>query len=126
MRAGQPVVERALIPESIIEYEGTFTVTDVTERDDSVTVTARATGMEIPFRFEERANGLFYEQQSEIGPFETMQTHVHVEPQDDGVVVTMRSTVSLRLPIPFADRVAAWKRRGELKRALTRLAADVE
>jgi hypothetical protein len=39
----------------------------------------------------------------------------------------MNSTVSAGLPLPtITDRVAAWKRRGELRRALARLAADVE
>jgi hypothetical protein len=33
--------------------------------------------------------------------------------------------VSLNLPLPLADRVAAWKRRGELRRAAEELAASV-
>lgn len=126
IRATRPAVERLLIPEALIEYEGTFTVVDVTEHDDAVTVTARATGMEIPFRFVEHDDGLAYEQETDIGPFEMMRTDVSVEAKDDGVVVTMRSNVSLRLPVPFSSRIAAWKRKGELKRALDRLAADVE
>ena len=37
----------------------------------------------------------------------------------------MRSSVSLNLPLPFADRIAAWKRRGELQRAIDELAESV-
>jgi hypothetical protein len=39
--------------------------------------------------------------------------------------VTARSAVSLGLPVPaLTDRVAAWKRRGELERLLDGLAAE--
>lgn len=121
-----PEVERQLTPELLIDYEGTFSISDVTETESGVRVTARATGMEVPFRFEQRDNGYFYEQEpDDVGPFQEMKTWLTLEPENEGVTVTMRSVVQLRLPLPFADRIAAWKRRGELTRALDRLADDL-
>lgn len=124
--ATPPEVERLLRPETLIEYEGTFTVRDVTDTEDGTVVTAGTTGMQIPFRFEKTDSGLAYTQQGEGGPFRVMETAVEIAPQDEGVRITMRSRVELRLPLPFAGRIAAWKRRGELQRALDRLAADLE
>lgn len=126
IRAPPREVRRLLTPETVLNYEGTFTVVDVDETTDGILVTARAPGMQVPFLFEERPEGLVYEQTDDIGPFRAMMTDVAVAAKDEGSVVTMRSTVRLRLPIPFADRIAAWKRRGEMKRALARLATDVE
>lgn len=119
------VLER-LSPAAIIEYEGTFAVDEVVESDGGWTVTARATGMAVTFAFDPREDGYGYRAVDEVGPFETHETELSVRPSGTGAEVTMRSTVSLRLPLPFADRVAAWKRRGELRRALDRLAGDVE
>ena len=53
-----------------------------------------------------------------------METWLTVEPENEGSRVSMRSRVSLDVPLPFSDRIAAWKRAGELDRALARLAAD--
>lgn len=121
-------VDRLLTPETVLDYEGTFTVIDVDETDGTTVVDAQAGGrlMEARFVFEDREDGLVYRQDGGAGPFEAMETEVTVAAENEGARVTMRSSVSLALPLPFADRVAAWKRRGELKRALRRLAADVE
>lgn len=128
IRAHPGEVERLLTPETILDYEGTFTAVDVDSADDQTVVVASAGGgvMEARFVFEEREDGLSYRQDGRTGPFDAMETEITVEPENEGVRVTMWSSVSLSIPLPFADRVAAWKRRGELNRALSRLAADVE
>jgi hypothetical protein len=109
VRATRREVERMLAPETILEYEGTFTAVDVDESGDETVVLARAGGrlMEARFVFEERQDGYAYRQDGEAGPFEEMQTVLTVEPEDEGVRVTMRSSVSLALPLPLADRVGA-------------------
>lgn len=128
VRAHRREVTRLLAPETILDYEGTFTAVDVEEMDDRTVVVAEAGGrlLEARFVFEERENGYVYRQEGTTGPFETMETTLTVEPENEGVRVAMRSSVSLALPLPLADRIGAWKRRGELKRALARLAEDVE
>jgi len=126
VRASRPAVERLLTPETLLDYEGTFRVRDVTETEEGIIVTAGAAGMETEFVFEDREDGLEYRQRGRAGPFRAMETEMEVTPENEGVRVTMRSSVSLNLPLPFADRIAAWKRRGELRRALSRLADDVE
>lgn len=128
VRATLPRVERQLSPAAIVEYEGTFTVVDVEETDDEWVVTGEAGGrmLEARFAFEAREDGYVYRQVEDAGPFEEMESRIRLERRDEGVDVTMRSSVSLGLRLPLADRLAAWKRRGELKRALSRLAADVE
>lgn len=125
--ASPVVVRRALTPESVVESEGTFTVLDVTPRDDATMVTAGARGLELSLRFEASDDGLYYTQVGGEGPFESMETWVTVAEGAEGSVVTMRSAVSLGLPFaPLSDRLAAWKRRGELERALASLTATVE
>lgn len=128
IQAHRGEVDRLLTPETVIDYEGTFTVVDVDSNDDATVVVARAGGglIEARFRFEEREDGLTYRQDGGAGPFDAMETTVTVTPENEGVRVTMQSSVSLAPPVPFADWVAAWKRRGELDRALSRIAADVE
>jgi len=122
-----PAVERQLSPAAIVEYEGTFTVMDVEETGDGWIVTGRGGGLlEARFVFEEREDGYVYRQEGDTGPFEKMETTIRLARRDEGVDVTARSAVSLGVPLPLVDRVAAWKRKGELKRALSRLAADVE
>ncbi|WP_276279974.1 SRPBCC family protein [Halorussus caseinilyticus] len=119
-------VERALTPETVVEYEGSFEVRAVESTDDGRTVTASARGLTMHLDFEERENGLVYRQRGDAGPFESMETEVTVEPENEGSRVTMRSSVSLDLPVTaVSDRIAAWKRKGELRRALDRLAEDV-
>jgi len=120
-------LDGALSPRAVLEYEGTFSVEDVTETEDGWTVTARAPGMTVTFDFTERDRGVHYVQRGDAGPFDAMETTITYEREREGSVVTARSAVSLGLPVAaVSDRIAAWKRRGELRRALDELAADVE
>jgi hypothetical protein len=126
VRATPAAVERALTPGALVKYEGSFTVYEVEDTEEGWLVIAGSRGVELALAFEVREEGLTYEQRGE-GPLETLETTVTYEPSDEGTSVTMNSTVSAGLPLPtITDRVAAWKRRGELRRALARLAADVE
>ena len=118
-------VRRTLSPEAVVAAEGTFTVGAVEETDEGTVVTAVGPGMSVPLRFESTADGLRYTAEGEVGPFEHLETHVAVTDESNGSRLAMRSTVSLNLPLPFADRVAAWKRRGELGRAVDELAESV-
>ena len=131
VRAGPDVVARQLSPWTIVDYEGTFSVLDVEEReaDDEWIVHAAARGLETTLRFErlEKPDGFYYEQEGDAGPLETMETTLTHRPENEGTRVSVSSTVSLGLrPAFLSDRIAGWKRRGELKRALERLADDVE
>jgi hypothetical protein len=127
VRATPTELEQVLTPASMVEYEGSFRVLDVREDGDTTYVTAGARGLEMTLRFEEQVDGLSYVQEGEAGPFDAMETTVRVASEDEGARVTARSAVSLGLPLSgLTDRVAAWKRRGELERALDALAADVE
>ncbi|WP_436926875.1 SRPBCC family protein [Halosimplex amylolyticum] len=120
-------VERALAPDVVVEYEGSFEVLEVDERDGATFVTAGARGVGVSLRFERRDGGLRYEQVGDAGPFEEMWTDLSWEPENEGTRVVARSGVALGLPLSaLTDRVAAWKRRGELDRALDRLATDLE
>lgn len=120
-------VRRALEPSVVVEYEGSFDVLEVEERDDATLVTAGARGVGVALRFDSSESGLRYEQVGDAGPFDEMWTGIDWVAEDEGTRVTARSGVSLGLPLAaVTDRVAAWKRRGELDRALDRLAADLE
>ena len=125
VRAPTPRVERALDPASIVEYEGSFSIFDVDERDGETRVVAGGSGLELTLRFEAREDGFYYEQVSGEGqPLETMLTYA---PKDEGTTVVAESRVSMGLrPAFLTDRVAAWKRKGELRRALDALAEAVE
>ncbi|MFB6305329.1 MAG: SRPBCC family protein [Haloferacaceae archaeon] len=126
--ASPPAVRRRLDPATLVEYEGSFDVVETREADGATVVVAAAGGLELALRFEEREDGLYYTQEGDAGPFDEMETLVAVEAVDDGrrTRVTLRSSVSLGLPLPaLTDRVAAWKRRGELRRALAALEADL-
>ncbi|UPW01727.1 SRPBCC family protein [Halorussus gelatinilyticus] len=124
--ASPAAVQRALTPEAVVEYEGSFEVVGAEESDDGTTVTAEATGLTMRLDFEERPDGLRYSQRGDEGPFDGMETTFSVEAENEGSRVTARSRVSLGLPLAsVSDRVAAWKRRGELRRALDALADDV-
>jgi len=119
-------LDRALSPRAVLEYEGTFAVENIEETEEGWTVTASAPGMTVTFDFARREQGIHYEQRGEAGPFDDMATTVTYEREREGSTVTARSSVSLGLPLSaVTDRVAAWKRRGELQRALDELAADV-
>jgi homoserine dehydrogenase len=125
VRATPAIVERALTPAAVVEYEGSFDVRDVTETDDVTLVTVGARGLELQYAFEAREDGLHYVQR-EGGPLDTLETTLTYTAENEGTRVTMTSTVGAGLPLPaLTDRAAAWKRRGELRRALSRLAEDV-
>lgn len=119
-------VERLLTPATVVEHEGSFAVRDVTDAPDGTFVTAGARGLELTLRFEERESGLHYAQAGTAGPFDAMETDLSVAAEDEGSRVTARSAVSLGLALPVVtDRLAAWKRRGELDRLLAGLADEV-
>lgn len=112
-----------LEPAAIVEAEGSFTVRSIEERGDATIVVASGPGMRLPLRFEERDRGIYYTQEGEQGPFDRMETRLEVDDLDGAADVTFRSSVSLAAPLPFGDRIAAWKRKGELNRALETIAA---
>ena len=119
-------VRQSITPTSVVEYEGSFRVFDVEETEQGTLVTAGATGLEMTLRFEEGNGGWYYQQEGTDGPFEEMWTQIAIEPENEGTRVTARSGVSLGLPVrSLTDRIAAWKRRGELKRALATLEDDL-
>lgn len=127
VQATPPVLERAVAPARVVEYEGSFGVVDVDEEGAATLVEAAGGGIGVRLRFESREDGLYYEQDGDAGPFESMWTRIEWTNEDEGARVTARSAVSLGLPVAaVSDRVGAWKRRGELRRALRRLADDVE
>ncbi|MDH5021034.1 SRPBCC family protein [Halobacterium rubrum] len=128
-------VQRLLSPTTIVDWEGSFDVFDVqdagsvaetaeTAGDDGTVVTAGGTGVKLRLLFTELADGYRYEQLGNGGPFDEMTTRLTVEPQDEGALVTARSVVELGTRVPFADRIAAWKRGGELDRLLASIDAE--
>jgi len=125
--AATPVeVERTLSPATLVEYEGSFDVREVEADEDGTVVTASARGVGVTLRFTDRDDGVRYEQVGDAGPFDAMWTDVSWAPENEGTRVTATSGVSLGLPFAVVwDRVGAWKRRGELQRALDALAADL-
>ena len=123
VRATPAAVGRVLTPATVVESEGSFTVREVTDTEDGTLVTAGARGLELTLRFEERPDGLHYTQAGSAGPFDAMTTDLTVEAENEGTRVTARSAVSLGLPASaLTDRLATWKRRGELNRLLDALA----
>ncbi|AGN01657.1 hypothetical protein L593_08560 [Salinarchaeum sp. Harcht-Bsk1] len=127
VQAPPSVVERALDPASIVEYEGSFDVRTVEERDDAIVVIAGGTGLELSFRFELRENGIYYEQvEDEDAPLETMETELAWAAENEGTRIDATSTVGMGVwPRPITDRMATWKRRGELRRLFDSLAENV-
>lgn len=121
------VVERALTPTSVVEYEGTFEPVGIEEQaDGSTLVTAVARSLKMKLLFEPHPDGLRYMQEGDTGPFDVMETEWTFHPKDEGVQIVARSTVSLGLPLAaITDRFAAWKRRHELDRAIDALVEDV-
>jgi hypothetical protein len=110
-------------PPAIVEAEGTFTVETVREDGDATVVVASGPGMKLPLRFEYRDDALYYTQEGEQGPFKHMETWLEFDDRNGETDVTFRSSVSLAAPLPFGDRIAAWKRKGELARALETIEA---
>lgn len=112
-------LDATLSPSALLEAEGTFTVVDTEATDEGQRVVARGGGVEAVFVFEPRSDGYDYRQVGERGPFQSMATTLTYTARDHGSDVTARSSVSLGLPLaPVTDRIAAWKRRGELDRLL--------
>jgi hypothetical protein len=103
----------------LMDAEGSFEVRDVTDTGEGTAVTVGAYGLELVFRFTERDDGLAYEQVS--GPLEVLETTVTLTPENEGTRLTARSRVAVGGP-GVLDRLAAWKRRGELRRALRAVA----
>ena len=127
VNAHSGAVRAALDPASVVEYEGSFSVLDIEERESDSLVVAGSTGLELTLRFEQYDNGIYYEQESGGGPLETMETTINWFPENGATAVTATSEVSMGVrPAALTDRIAAWKRRGELKRALRSLADAVE
>lgn len=128
IRAPPSRIERALDPAAIVEYVGSFSVFDVREREADTVVVAGGSGLELTLRFEEREDGYYYEQmEGEDQPLETMETVLTYAAKDEGSTVMGTSTVGMGVtPAFLTDRIAAWKRRGELRRCLDALADDVE
>ncbi|SEW11489.1 polyketide cyclase [Natrinema salifodinae] len=117
-----------LEPATIVEAEGSFTVETIDESGDATIVVASGPGMRLPLRFEDREDesAIYYTQEGEHGPFSHMETWLEHEPIDaERTRVTLRSAVELAAPLPFGDRIAAWKRRGELRRVLETIETDV-
>ncbi|SNZ17646.1 Polyketide cyclase / dehydrase and lipid transport [Natronoarchaeum philippinense] len=120
-------VERVLTPRRIVEYEGSFTVRGVEERYDATVVTVGGPGLELRLRFEPRDRGYDYEQLDDGGPLDAMTTTLTYTPENEGTRVSASSSVSLGAPpAALTDRIAGWKRRGELDRLLDALAETVE
>jgi ligand-binding SRPBCC domain-containing protein len=118
---------RHLSPAAVVEAERTFAVREVHDLGDATVVTATGGGLQLSLRFESREDGLYYAQEGEEGPFEAMETWLTFTPESEGTRVRARSRVILGLPLAtLTDRIAAWKRRGELDRALANLAGAVE
>lgn len=125
VRATPAELERTLTPPDIVAYEGSFEVRESRETDERWVVTAGGGGMAIELVFEAHEDGFRYEQRS--GPLDVLVTTLRWHAEDNGSRVRMESAVSMGLPPRvLTDRVAAWKRRGELRRALSRIAADAE
>ena len=90
-------------------------------------VSGRVTRLDVEQSREEERDSCNYRQEGQEGPFEAMETWLTLAPEDEGSRLTARSRVSLGLPLAaLTDRIAAWKRRGELERALENIAVTVE
>ncbi|WP_254536432.1 SRPBCC family protein [Halomarina litorea] len=115
VRAPPAVVQRILSPVALVEAEGSFDVRGVEDGAGETLVHAGGYGVELLLAFEEREDGIAYTMRE--GPLDRLETTVTVAPEDEGSRITARSVVVTGGPAVF-DRLAGWKRRGELKRAL--------
>jgi hypothetical protein len=113
-------VGAVLTPETVVESEGSFEVREVREEDGVTLVAAGKSGVGLLLRFEEREDGVAYEQVE--GPLEALSTTITYRAKNHGTELTARSSVAASGP-GVLDRLAAWKRKGELKRALAGLDA---
>lgn len=115
-------VAAVLTPERVIACEGSFEVREVRENAGGETlVAAGKSGVGLVLRFEARDDGVVYEQVE--GPLEALSTTISYRAKDHGTQLTATSSVAASGP-GFLDRLAAWKRKGELKRALAGLEAE--
>jgi hypothetical protein len=115
-------VARVLTPERLVVAEGSFTVREVRDDGDATLIAAGRAGVELLFRFEPTEDGLAYEQLE--GPLERLTTTISYVPENEGTRLSARSSVAVRGP-GVLDRLAAWKRRGELRRALRTIDAEL-
>lgn len=115
------IVENTLSPETILEAEGSFDVQAIDGDGDRITVGGY--GLELVFEFTTRAERIEYDQVE--GPLETLRTTLEYEPENEGTRLTARSEVAVGGP-GVLDRLAAWKRRGELRRALRGISRECE
>ena len=115
VQAPPAAVAPLLSPVGLMDAEGSFEVRGVTDTETGTEVTVGAYGLELVFRFTELEDGIAYEQVS--GPLQTLETTVTHAPENEGTRLTARSTVAVGGP-NVLDGLAAWKRRGELRRAL--------
>ena len=113
------VVEDVLSPDLILEAEGSFTVRDI----DQSRVTVGGYGLELVFEFTHHENELVYEQVE--GPLDRLRTTLSYGPENEGTRLTARSEVAVGGP-GVLDRLAAWKRQGELERALAGIAEQCQ
>lgn len=119
VQASPDVVAADLSPERILESEGSFSVRAV--EAEGTRVTAGGYGLELVFEFTSREDGIAYDQVE--GPLETLRTTLTYEPEDEGTRLVGRSQVAVGGPA-VVDRIAAWKRRAELRRALDSIASE--
>ena len=119
VQAHPSTVEEALSPAAILDAEGSFSVRRTQAGGDRVTVGGY--GLELVFEFTSREDGIAYDQVE--GPLETLRTTLSYERQDEGTRLAAHSAVAVGGPAVL-DRLAAWKRRGELRRALDGFTAD--
>lgn len=148
IEASAEAVRDELSPRSIIEYEQTYDVVEVSETVDGwyLTVMSVEQGIEMELFFEELSNGFAYERVSGR-PFDQLRTTVTIDgdatadteadgdanpaldaegTHGDSVRVTMTSKFSFGgLLAPLTDWLASDKRRLELERALYNLAVEV-
>ena len=119
-------VERALSPASIVEYAGTYEVTEVTDSGETTVVTATGENVATTLEFRKQKNGYSYTQIDGEGPFEEMHTRITVRENGD-------TRVSVRSEFTFGGRFSFLKdwfgkdlRKTELQRLLTNLALDLD
>lgn len=118
-------VERALTPESIVEYAGTYEIESIEERAGTTVVEATGEEIGITLEFTEHEDGYGYVQRGDEGPFEEMRTRIVVE-GDDEARVTVRSEFTFGGWTAFlTDWLGADVRRDELRRLMENLARDL-
>lgn len=118
-------VERALTPESIVEYAGTYEIESVEEREGTTIVEATGEEIGITLEFTEHEDGYGYVQMGEEGPFDEMRTRIVVEGGDE-TRVSVRSEFTFGGWTAFlTDWLGSDIRRDELQRLVASLARDL-